>query len=646
MSPMKKGILHIISLLLPAMLLMAGCSKESVPVVGQGKGKLVVGVVLDGADIGPASGQNAPRSMAAARDYFDNFNNENDKWGIKGENIETLRIIILKGNGEVEHNFKVDADNATLLGQYTFEVTLNDTKTIIFVANEGSYSVDIPNMEISGGIQSLSQLLDTQYAQGETPDLEALQALTIALQHNSADNTLKSLETPLPITAIYTETIPDADDTDVTVTKTYYLHRAAVKYSFRVVNLSSYPHKLEGIKINSITNREFLFPHAVYGSNYEVNSYDTPATASSGEYQATLSAPLQLPANMTQAVEAIPAFYVPEGKAGTEPQKVTIALDGAELFDWQELKWRMPGQTEAQASPMIDLPRNSHVVVNITITDHDITLIADLQPYSVAELDPWFGLDRDNDGNIVIKRYDDGSYEVLVDNERIWRDLDGDQILKQFTDKSLFCKEYVKKDYIHDGNETDYEYPYEKDYSGGNMIIIREQSSGGTYHGTGSGNEDHHDHDNTDRAKFVLAKDNEFYRCDWTRLDDKGHATYSPNDVDGAKIIQCNGYQFRIIGGISDDINITSMQKYIGTYLVEKEGAEELRYYREDYSQPDALRLDIEKGMEDPGFQARYPGVYNIPASRTLRGSGRTDKISMQTAHMHAMRRFAGFLTR
>ena len=54
---------------------------------------------------------------------------------------------------------------------------------------------------------------------------------------------------------------------------------------------------------------------------------------------------------------------------------------------------------------MTDLPRNTHVVVNVKIS-HDYSLIVTVneQPYSYVELDPEFGLDRDENGNIIIKK--------------------------------------------------------------------------------------------------------------------------------------------------------------------------------------------------------------------------------------------------
>lgn len=606
---MKHTILNIalaLTLLIPT--ICGGCADEIFPREDEGTGNFVLSVALS----------SEGKSSDATRAPFDIFDNEDDKWGVAGENIESLRIIIVAADGTVEHNSLFNATNATYLGKYTFKVKDNEEKIIVLVANEENYSTDVEGMEISGGIQSLSHFLEYSFMPGALFDEEKFNNLTIALSHNSLDDKKMSFATPLPITAIYHETIPDLEQGS-TLEKEYLLHRAAVKYSFRIVNESKYAHTLHSVSINGITDREFLFPHAVYGTRNEVISYETPSTASRGNYTTTLSTPLSLPAQMQQAVVAIPSFYVPEGIPSETSQKVSIALDGIQLAEWKNLDWRMPGETETTASPMVDLPRNTHVVVNITITDTGIRLIADVQPYAEQEVDTWLGLDRDPDGNIITSRHpEDDTYEVIIDGKTVRKDLDGDEVIKDFSDGSLFCKTIILKDYIHDGNEVDYEYPYEKDFSGGNMIIIRELSSGGTYHGSGD-DEAHHDHDNTDRALFVLGDDNEFYRCDWSKTDEKGHPTLSRFDADGAKIIQCNGYQFRMTDTGTHDENILAMQKYIGTYLVECNGVEELRYYRETYTaEHKGLVLDIELGLNDPDFKSRYPNVrIESPPSNT-----------------------------
>lgn len=550
--------------------------------------------------------------LQRTRAGFDNFDNETDKWWIKGENIEELRILILDSKGYVEANSKVDASNATVMGEYTFKVRSNEEKTVLLIANEGNYLIDEPGMEISRATTSLSRYLESLEI-GTPTKLQELKSLVLSREPNSgiAENTLQTptLKTPLPITAIYDETIGDEEE----VSRTYWLHRAAVKYSFRIINESNTPHRLDGIRIDRISDRQFLFPNADYSINQyghiEVSEYRTPDGTQESEEDITLSSALNLPSRMENAVEALPSFYVPEGKAGTEAQKVSVTLDGVPLAIWGDLKWLMPGETEATPRDMVDLPRNTHVVVNITIKDNTrIECIACVAPYSVVDLPPYFGLGRDPDGNIITKYYDDGTYEVIIDNNKVIKDADNDVVIKKFSDGTFYCETVVKKDYIHGSDEKDYSFIFEKDYTGGNMIILRRESKGGQYH---SG--ENHDHSLSDYPTFVLAKDGIFYKVSYDNTYTLNRKrTLSEFDSDSTdecpvRIMQVNGYQWLIKdenGSASAGVEL--MRKYSGTYIVEypvinsngeKEIMEELRWCDDTY--PGGRIVDWEKGAPD-----------------------------------------------
>ena len=555
-------------------LVLVGCSAADpeTPETGGGRGHAYIHVRVNMPEASVARQKDA--TTRAGSEFFGNFDNEEDKWGIEGENMESLRVIVINGDGFVEHNNHYDLTNAIEAGEYEYRVVSPDTKTILLFANEEGYSIDNSGMEIAGGVESLPLYFES-LRPGAKVNVENLKKLTIALEHNSIGGRGLSFKTPLPISAIYTEEI--AADQEV-VERDYVIHRAAVKYSFRIVNRSKFNHTLEKIRIDRIADREFMLPDADWekGSDdrWQMTDYRTPKTAREQEYVYTLASPLNLPTQMTVAVEAVPAFYVPEGLKGDAPQRVTISLDGQDLDVWKNLLWLMPGETQASPRPMVDLPRNSHVVVNITIEeDGKLSLIADVQPYTGVKLDPWYGLDRDKDGNIIIKRYEDGTYDVIDSKgDVLTRDPDGDLLIQYFEDKSILCKEVVLKDYIHGSNEVDYEYIFEKDRPGGNMVIIREKTTGGTYHGD---DVPEHKHGPDDRPLFVLDKNGAFYRVVY---DEKGRASLTTKDIKGDEIVQANGFQFR---------QDSTMKDYLGTYIVRVYNAakgeyeEELRWYED-----------------------------------------------------------------
>lgn len=596
-----KHISSIIYTTLLTALLLGSCASEDMP-SGLGDtpdySRLVLSVTLPGS-------QDATPATRAGDDPFDIFDNEDDKWGKPGENIERLRVMILDGEGSVECNtLYTDLTDATHAGEYEYLVRNNDTKTVILIANEDGYVLD------NGG----DAVTATDYLDGfgvnshvDTGELRGL-VVTVDGNTDSDDSRGKTMRKPLPITAIHTEHIATTTVNEV-VAREYDMHRASVKYSFRIVNKSGWNHKLEGIRISRVADREYLFPDATYETNslghQVIKEYRTPAETVEGECSYT-GFSLSLPKNMEKAVQAMDPVYVPEGLSGTVPHKVSVTLDGAPLAIWGELKWRMPGQTEAVSTPMTDLPRNTHVVVNITINDDNtMDFVADVQPYSSVKLDPLYGLERDPNGNIIVERYPDGTYDVVDNGEIVKKDADGDEVIKTFTDGSLYCKEEVLKDYLHGGNEIDYVYYFEKDYSGGNMIIMRRLSSGGTYHGDDLPD---HDHDFDDRAMFVLTKEGEFR---YVTYDDDGIAHYSDRDMHGDLIIQANGYQFR---------KENEMAKYIGSYVVllSDGKTEELRYYK------DGSTLDWETG---------------VPSDISVRAAGAPVSTARRKAILARMRR-------
>lgn len=202
------------------------------------------------------------------------------------------------------------------------------------------------------------------------------------------------------------------------------------------------------------------------------------------------------------------------------------------------------------------------------ITIHANLLTVDVQPYAGVFLDPYYGLDRDENGNIITNRYPDGTYDIIENNTIYRKDTDGHTILKYFSDGTVLCKETIYKDYIHDSSEVDYEYTFEKDKPGGNMIIIREKSLGGSYH-TSERDEylESHDHLIGDRPLFVIDHDGIYYRVTY---DASGKPTLHTTDIKGDLIVQANGFQFQENEG---------MAPYLGTYIVRlADGTLQLRW--------------------------------------------------------------------
>lgn len=586
---MKLRIKDITAVLLAA-LLMVSCTSGDEPEVPDYPefSRIALSVSLPGSE---------GASRAASRGDFDNFDNQLDKWGREGENIEELRIVILDSNGNVEVNEHYsDLNNITRSDAYTYQVRNNDRKTVLLVANETGCNIHTDTGE---------KISATEYFDGHPRnsyiDMKKLALFTLHLDDNlQADSRGKNMNKPLPITAIHSELIQTTKEED-TVKREYVMHRAAVKFSFRIINKSDFNHTFEGVRVSRFSDREYFFPNAEYGTNdlghQVMTSYSTPASAEEAEYKYE-GFNVSIPKGMTEAIEPIAPIYLPEGKTGTDPYSVSITLNGAPLAIWGVLNWRRPEDPEtSKGTPMLDLPRNCHVVVNITILDDNTyTFDVDVQPYSVVELRPNFGFERDENGNIIINRNPDGTYEVIENGERVIKDADGDEVIKHFKDGSIYCCEKVYKDYLHDGYEVDYIFYFEKDRLGGNMIIIRETNGGKADHH--NQDLDNHDHDIDDRAMFVLTKEGQFLYVTWS---EDGKPTYHDRDRFGDEIIQVNGQQFQ---------NDSQMGKYIGTYVVKRksDGVEVLRYYK------DGSEVDWNTGLANK--KARIRSTYVSPSRK------------------------------
>lgn len=275
-------------------------------------------------------------------------------------------------------------------------------------------------------------------------------------------------------------------------------------------------------------------------------------------------------------------IYVPEYKnVGIDEKKrshIDVTYADGNTFTINFKHYQIPSADIQEASPF-DILRNYWYKFSVKRNESSLSWIADIQPYAEVKLDPFFGLDRDADGNIILKWHDDGTYDVVVDHEKVTKDKDGDLVIHRFADGSLLCKEVVLKDYIHDdSHEKDYEYVFEKDSSGGNMVILRQESTGGQLHGE---EVPVHEHGLNDRPLFVLDKKGAYHYVEYSEsVDGKpGKPTLSPVDTRGDTIVQANGFQFR---------NVDDMKKYMGTYVVkinigteaDPEFIEELRYYK------------------------------------------------------------------
>ena len=186
----------------------------------------------------------------------------------------------------------------------------------------------------------------------------------------------------LPMSECYQVYVPKTDSECK-----LFVTRAAVKFTFRITNRSSVEKKLTGLAIKNMADKEYYLPrNAKYESeNIEgkeyltIKSFDVPSFVEEYDYNDDLE--ITLPAmkegDTPTPIELSP-IYLLEGKREGK-YSVGITVNGVYL--------------EGELDNLPDkLPRNTHVVVYIMITDKELEFEVNVEPYREVELKPGFGL--------------------------------------------------------------------------------------------------------------------------------------------------------------------------------------------------------------------------------------------------------------
>lgn len=607
---------------LPALILMmslTGCSlvmDDDTRTPSDGKATLILNIATSREGT-PGIGTSSPtRGVTVTPD---------DYYGPEtGELMRTLRVIIANGAGMVEHNLFFD--NLGQVSSHTTDkvhVVGNDRKTIYLIANEEAFTLE-------GDVTDPAKLLGSLTA-GSDIDETAMKNLVLMADKHKPDWNDNSKRL-LPITNIEHFNVGEAYEEPYSAT--LYVHRAAVKYTFLFNNETNLPVSLDSIYLRGESDREFLFP-VVAGYNmdnkednmYRPTAYHTPRETKFREVREKIG--ISIPSK--QPGYRIPrSLYFTEGSrlAGTHTEgdkiiedvyKVSVVINGVQT-PWRKLDWFYP-EKPSEIKEMTELPRNTHVVVQFTLTPKGISAVACVQPYAEQKLEPFFGLERDKDGNLI--RWHEDNDTFWADNPRygidgdtreyIHEDIDGDEIVKQYLDGSFLCVERIYRDWIHGDDEHDSEYYFEKDHAGGNMIIVRNNTKA---------EEDRkpqdslHDHPVNERPLFVKLTAAFHKRNGYTdktpigchmivSYDEKGNPSFSRLDAAGDSILQANGYQFKAS---------SSMDKWTNTYLVKHKTGTDA-----DGKDIFILRLKYRNGkILIPEYTAETAAAYVRPSEEEL----------------------------
>lgn len=344
----------------------------------------------------------------------------------EAEKMHTLRVILVRPDGRVEHNVYLDLKNASVSDRYgkiRLKVQGNEEKTIYLLGNEGSASVELPAVE--GEVSRVSKAWGDFKPGDKFLAKEQMAGLVLSFDNVGAFDKTH----PLPMSECHTVMLDDeglepdngeqgqtGEEGEKVVLKkkeiTLKLTRAAVKFTYEITNKSSRDYWLSVIRIDKSASHEYLLPNGMtYDDAENVTDFQVPA-AKYTPFNQLYKENKKLTAKSTEPVK-LPSFYLSEGKYenandtysdNTNGNNYKTSYKTAITLDTKDNSGEVLGDRVGNTSfgeftlesffPNLSaLPRNTHVVVRITINDaNDISWQVDLRPYGEVVLEPEFGI--------------------------------------------------------------------------------------------------------------------------------------------------------------------------------------------------------------------------------------------------------------
>ncbi len=298
------------------------------------------------------------------------------------EKIQSLRIIVVRNpdtDNIVEQNriYNLQSEPSTDYYIEKMKVVSNEKKRIYLLVNEGAEMT-------TSGFPAKRKLVNYDFSKiqlGSPFPTGIISDLSIQLN----DNTEK-IDGLLPMSECHTIDVKNED-----YECKLFVTRVTTKFTFNVTNKSGQPLNITQLSIDKMAQKEYFLPrNAIYteketedGKTYkDITSFDVPTNTGYYTYDASALFKGQLPIGGTKTNDDRP-IYLLEGKHKDDknrdnPYLLTLGINGTELKSY------LPN--------LPHLPRNTHVVVNVTINEQDIDCVVDVRPYTEIELEPDFGL--------------------------------------------------------------------------------------------------------------------------------------------------------------------------------------------------------------------------------------------------------------
>ena len=317
--------------------------------------------------VSASNGMQSPDGAAhkASRDYAD---------ATPGELIGTLRFIIVRPDGTVEHNRYYDfRDSETLEYEQKFVVQSGETKKVYLIANEET--------TWTNGTKVVNYDFDSILEGNAFPESDYKNIL-ITLNSNSQE-----LPLPLVMSECRAVAVPAFSSSNNEFSSQLFIVRAATKFTFNIINHSTDNFTINSLAIDKLARKQYFLPQSTTGETQyndagEVLDYIVPSIGNNEYYTFTKSsfASNNIPVGTTLTLDPI---YLLEGKytdaaSAGKNYKITLTMNGG--VDYSEY---FPNLSQ--------LPRNTHVVVNVTFSEKSVNWEAKIYPYLSVELKPGLG---------------------------------------------------------------------------------------------------------------------------------------------------------------------------------------------------------------------------------------------------------------
>lgn len=302
------------------------------------------------------------------------------------EKMNTLRVIVVRPDNSVELNRFIDLRTSPkteyflgTLEENRDSVQANEGKWVYLIANEGTTKT----VE-TGGVTRTVKLVDYDFSTvipGQRFPEEEIFDLKIGL-----NNKTEQLLGPLPMSEYHRIVVGNED-----YKTTLWITRAAVKFTFNITNESGRAIQFDSLKISKMAHQEYFIPRVTARNNHEITGFAVPGELeNNGGYYLFELATDELPLTVADGkTESLNPIYLLEGKytddtgEGDKNYKIHLAVNdgfegGFRLSDF--------------LTNLNQLPRNTHVVVNIKVTQPEIEWEVHVHPYISVPLEPDFGL--------------------------------------------------------------------------------------------------------------------------------------------------------------------------------------------------------------------------------------------------------------